>query len=220
MFKIRLTLTFLFASLITFAQETTLNNLYEFDKAIIKGNTSEVILSRQHHDAPSVIVDGAANKDIDIKIEAGVMYLTLSGNNNPTVEINNGKLKRIEGPTDMVVSNARLVGDNGKYLVMSIRDEHEHHAYSSDNHTRFTFGDIDIRIPDIDIDLDLDEDCDFEVYISDDFNFDFNFDFDFNNAKWQRNRVEFHELGAEVSEQINKAIDEVRSELDKMRKID
>lgn len=218
MLKIKLLLSFAMVSVFALAQETTLNNLHDFDKAVIKGNTSEIILSHKMGNGPSVIVDGATNKDIDVKIEAGVMYLTLSNNSNPIVKINNGKLKRIEGPENMIVSNAKLVGGNGKYLVMSMDHDHERHAYSSGNSNHFALGDLDIRIPDIDIDLDLDEDFDVQIYVSDDFDFDFNFDF--NSVKWRNSRKEFHELGSEVKHEINRALDEVRSELDKLRKID
>lgn len=229
MLKLKLLLSLMMISAFAFSQETTLNNLDDFDKVIISGNTSEVILSGKTHHGPSIIVDGTSDENVSLKIEAGVLTLMLTGNSNPTVNIFNGDLKRIEGPEDMVVSNARLTGNNGKYVVMSIDNQHHRHgrSYRTDHHVNTMTSDLEIHIPEIDLDLDIDfdeEDFFFKLNIDDDdFDFDFDFDFDididFDQAAWDKSKGELHQVTGEVRHEINRALEEVKMELDKVIRI-
>lgn len=197
------------------AQTVQLENLHTFDKLVVKGNVNSIETTNGHEDRPQVTIEGVSKEQVTNRIEAGVLYLTVSGDKAFDLSVANRNLSRIETDKNVEIVGADVVGDNGRYLITGINRHGDHVAHH-----------IDINIPKIDIDLpglaiELPE-IDFDFDHNFDHNFDIDIDFDRDawdfDWDWEDHKEEMKNMSKEVKEEVKRAMEEVKHELKKYKK--
>lgn len=102
---------------ITTAQNVKLDDLNAFDKIILEGSVKGVDVANRYVEQPAVLVEGVKKENVSAKVEAGVLYLTITDANDVLVHVFNRRLKRIEGPSSLEVYGVDYIGDGGHYLI-------------------------------------------------------------------------------------------------------
>ena len=184
------------------AQTAKLQDLDRFDKIVIKGDVSGIDISSSDHDQLSIFVEGASNDNVRSSLEAGTLYLDVLKGDKAVVHVFNGGLRRIEGPEDLRITGAEVIGDNGKYLITDFKGRSRHWL---GNHVDCDF--------DFDLDIDLDEleDMDVSVHIDiDDHDWDWNWNWDWN---WEDHRNEFRNHSKHIKEDLKESLNEIKEDL-------
>lgn len=145
-----------------FSQKTSFEDLEFFDKIILKGNVSRVIVEQGSRE---VRIDGVSEEQVEISRNASTLTFDIAGNNSVEVIISNGSLRWIEASENVEIEGVGfLKGGSGKFLVTGrdlemIRNWRDY--------------EVNVDIGDLDFDFDFDFDFDY------DFDFDMDFDEDF-----------------------------------------
>lgn len=192
------------------AQTTQLENLHNFDKLVIEGDVNSLKIRSHHHDKPMIKIEGIRKEQVSSRIEAGVLYLSLTNGNNADVTVENSELIRIKTDKAIEIAGVDFIGRDGNYLITDINNHDRIAKHIDINLSDIDLGDLDIDLPDIDFDFDFDHDHDVDI------------DFDFDDESWEyswswgEHKDEILRVSRDVKEEVRRAVEEVKREIKKL----
>lgn len=209
-FKYYLLLSGILFSTVAFSQITKLKNLNDFNKIILKGDVSEIDVSRSHDGEVSILVEGVKDEDVITSLQAGTLILTISNANNALVHVFNNDLNRIEGKDELIISGADYIGSRGKFLIRGFNhDLHNSYSFNGNHGFHFNLG------HDIDIDLDLDDlDLDVQVDVKD-HDWNWNWQWDWN---WEDHRDQFRSHTKDLKHELKEIKEDLKDDLKDLKK--